>query len=357
MKKRILVKVGTNVLSRKNRRLDYNRISDLVDQICTLKEEYQIILVSSGAQGAGLEFFEFQNEPDPLIRKQMLASVGQARLFQVYFDFFREQSVTPAQALITRNDFNSKISFQNIKTTLEGLLDNGIVPIINENDVVSLRESSFGDNDQLAALTAGMMRVDLLVILSDIEGFFTADPKTNPDAELIRNVDQISPELLSLCEDSLSTGGTGGMYSKLKAAQLATEYGIPTIVTSGLTDQGLIKAVKGKTSGTHFHASKRKEKSDHGNWMLTGASVQGTITIDDGAQKALIENKSLLAVGICNVEGPFEKKEVVLIQNKSRIRVGVGLTNFASSEIQELIRPKIKPQGVVVIHKSHLYTL
>jgi len=358
MKKRILVKVGTQVLGRPNGRLNYNRISDLVDQIVTIRKDYQVILVSSGATRAGREFCKFKEEKDPLIKRQMLASIGQGRLFQVYSDFFREHSVVTAQALLTSGNFRWKDSFQNMRNTLEGLLNHGVQPIINENDVTSYRESSFGDNDQLAALTATMMRVDLLVILSDIVGFFTADPKKDKTAKLIQRVDQITPELLTLCENSLSEGGTGGMLSKLKAAELATQHGIPTVVCSGTEEAGLMKTVYQSTSGTYFSAAKkRKPLGLRGSWMNTGASVKGVITIDKGAAQALENNKSLLIVGVTAVEGKFNKKDVVLIQTEQKIRIGTGIVNHESQLLKKMMKQTSKPKGVIVIHKNHLYAL
>jgi len=358
MKKRVLVKVGTHILGRENGHLNYNRISDLVDQIIELRKDYQVILVSSGATRAGREFCEFETEKDPLIRKQMLASIGQGRLFQVYSDFFREHSVVTAQALLTSGNFKGKVTFQNMKTTLEGLLENNIMPIINENDVTSYRESSFGDNDHLSSLIASMLSVDLMVLLSDIVGFYTADPKNNPDAKLIPMVERITPDLTALCEDSLSDGGTGGMLSKLKAAEIATQHGIPTIVCSGKEKNSLLSAVKGTTSGTYFSTTKKKKPlSTRGNWMVTGADVKGTIKIDSGAENALLDNKSLLAVGVITVEDKFNVKDVITIENKNGIHIGTGLANYQSDEIKEFIAsPKIA-KGKIVIHKNHLYTL
>jgi len=358
MKKKILIKVGTHVLGRKNGRLNYNRISDLVDQIFQLREQYDVILVSSGATKAGKEFCQFDNEKDPLIKGQMLASIGQGRLFQVYSDFFREHSVITAQALLTIGNFRWKDSFHNMKSTLEGLLSHGIMPIINENDVTSYSESSFGDNDQLAALTAAMLNVDLLVLVSDIIGFYTADPKRDPKAKLIQEVKQITPELLTLCENSLSEGGTGGMLSKLKAAELATAHGIPTIVCSGKERDCLLKAASSKTSGTYFvPVNEKKQLSLRGSWMTTAADMKGTISIDSGAEKALKTNKSLLAVGVTSVEGKFHEKDVILIKNEKGIRIGTGLANHGHDDVRKWIRAKNKPKGVIIVHKNHLYTL
>jgi len=276
----------------------------------------------------------------------------------VYSDFFREHSVITAQALLTAGNFRWKDSFQNMKAALEGLLENDIMPIINENDVTSHRESSFGDNDQLAALTAAMMNADLLVLVSDIVGFFTADPKKNPDARLINRVERITPDLMELCENSLSEGGTGGMLSKLKAADLATRHGIPTIVCSGTEPDCLIRAGRHETSGTYFvPVNRKKQLSLRGNWMTTAADVKGTITIDAGAEKALKKDKSLLAVGVIGVEGKFNKKDVILIQNQEGFRIGAGLANHSCSEIRSWIGESARPKGVIVVHKNHLYTL
>ena len=346
------------MLGRSNGRLNYNRISDLVDQINEIRKSHQVILVSSGAIRAGKEFYQFSQEADPLKKRQMLAAIGQGRLFQVYTDFFREHSVITAQALITFDDFRRKESYDNIKNALEGLLDNGVMPIINENDVVSFSESSFGDNDQLAALTASMLSADLLVLLSDIVGFYTADPKKDPKATLIETVDKISANLLSLCEDSLSEGGTGGMLSKLRAAEVASEHGIPTIVCSGKEKSCLLKAVQGKTSGTLFKPVREKKKfSIRGNWMTTAAKIRGIVTIDRGAEKALKNKKSLLIVGVSSVKGNFTKRDVVLIENTEKNRIGTGLVNYTSEEIRKMVKLKEKPKGVIVIHKNHLYTL
>ncbi|MDX2469095.1 MAG: glutamate 5-kinase [SAR324 cluster bacterium] len=358
MKSRILVKVGTNVLTRSNGRLNYNIISDLVEQIVALQKDHEVILVSSGAAGAGREFFDFKDVKDPIIKKQMLCSVGQARLFQVYADLLREQSVLPAQALISRTDFSNEVSFSNIKSTLEGLLSHGVLPIINENDVVSHEESSFGDNDQLAALTSIMLEADLLVILSDIDGFYTADPNSNPDATLIKEVVKVEEKLLAMCQDNLSKGGSGGMLSKLKAAELAMNYGIPAIVTSGTKEKSLIDAVSLKKGGTFFNPSSPKKPLSHkGNWVTSAAEIKGSITVDDGAQKALGLGKSLLAVGIIDLEGDFKEKQVVLVQNSEKVRLGAGMVNFDASEIKVWINSDPKPQNKVVIHTNHLYRL
>lgn len=355
---RIVIKVGTNVLTRQNQRLDFNLISDLVEQISVLKQRdgHEILLVSSGAVGAGREKFDFQLEKDPLIKKQVLASIGQGRLFQVYSDFFIEQGIITAQALLTRSDFQSKISYRNIKSAFDGLLSSGIVPIINENDVVSVQATGFGDNDQLAALAAALMEVDLLIILTDIYGLYTADPKKDKEAKLIEKVEQITPELETFCGSTLSSGGTGGMYSKLKAAQIATEHGIPTVVTCGKEEACLLKVMEGKAKATEFLARKKKKLNTRGTWMNTGAHITGSLSIDSGAVSALLNNKSLLAVGVHSMEGDFQKGDVLLIKDLNGIRIGAGLAKLDSESLQTLIQEQ-NTRGVIVVHKNNLYTL
>jgi len=352
-RRRIVVKVGTNVLTRADGRLDYNQIADLVLQICELRKEAEVILVSSGATGAGREFNSFESERDPVIRKQMLASIGQGRLFQIYADFFKENSVLPAQALITRFDFRHQDAYQNIKSTLEGLLRNDILPIINENDVVSFEETTFSDNDQLAALTAAMLQADMLVILSVIDGFYTGDPLQDPDATLIKQVDEISPDLWKYCQDSMSQGGTGGMFSKLTAAETATRNGIQTIVTNGRLPDSLLKAAHGEPIGTLFEAQEAKPHRSKGDWMLHHAPTMGKIQIDAGAESALKADKSLLIVGVGKIIGEFLKGDVLLIESSEGIRIGVGLASQDSSSLIPLLDQR--PQGLVVVHKNHLF--
>lgn len=355
-KKRIVIKVGTNVLTRANKRLDYNRIYDLVCQIAGAHKDNELVLVSSGAAGAGREFFQFEEEKDPLIRKQMLASIGQGRLYQVYADFFREHAILTAQALLTKADFHSEIAYNNIKTTLEGLIRNNIIPVINENDVVSFQASTFGDNDQLAALTAALLGADLLIILSDIEGLFTADPKKDESAKLISEVEEVTGKLLSMCENTISVGGTGGMYSKVKAAEIATKHGIATVVTSGKQKNTLSTALSGKKTGTLFKASKKKKFSTKGAWMNTAAEIRGTISVDQGARQALEDHKSLLAVGITSVTGEFEKGDVILVQDPEKIRVGAGITKYSSKEINEFLANG-RSKNKTVVHCDYLYLL
>lgn len=352
MKKRIVVKVGTNVLTRKNLRLDYNRIYDLTNQIASLNKNSEIILVSSGAVGAGREYCLFKEEKDPLIRKQMLSSLGQGRLYQIYSEFFRENHQLTSLALLTRQNFQSKISFQNIKITLEGLLKNNIIPIINENDVVSNEASTFGDNDQLAALTSVLLNADLLVILTDILGFYTADPKTVPTAKLIPVITNITPEIRSYCQQTLSQGGTGGMFSKLNAAELATQCGIDTVVTSGKQKNSLLKVMK-QEIGTLFKGNKNQSHSIE-NWMNSAAHVNGSIIIASNNIQ-LDGSKNVLTKHLIDIEGNFQKGDIILIKNQESLRIGVGLANIDYKSLKKHLEEKINDK--IVIYHEQFYAL
>lgn len=356
-KPRIVVKLGSSVLTRSNQRLNYNKIHDLAIQVAELVNDFEFLLVSSGAVAAGKEFSDFGKEKDFLVRQQMLASIGQSRLLQVYVDAFQAQGLLVAQALLTKGNFAVKSSFYSIKNTLEGLLHHGVVPIINENDVISDADSTFGDNDHLAAMTAATVEADRLVFLTDSPGFFTADPRHDQSAKLIERVEKITPEILAYCQQSLSEHGRGGMYSKVKAAELATEYGITTIVTSGSTDNVLQTVlVNERFTGTLFVPQSKKKLKPRGAWMQRIATTKGSVVIDSGALTALKANKSLLAVGVESILGEFNKGDVLVIQNNEDLRVGVGLAHHDSQFLQAKIHNR-QQHGLVAIHKNNLYML
>ncbi len=355
-KPRIIVKVGTNVLLQEKGVLDYNTIFDIVSQIVALSKQYSVILVSSGAVSAGKETGKLQGIQDPIVEKQVFASIGQSRLMDIYARFFEQQGKRVAQLLLTKDDFGRKETFYNTLNTLEGIIENQIIPIINENDALSLSGTSFGDNDQLAAFTAIMVQAEKLILLSTISGFFTADPLHNKDAKHIPLVEKITAELRSMCEDSLSSGGTGGMFSKLKAAEMAMSNGVEVVLTKGKEENILIQAVQNKAKGTYFKAVQKNKTDYKVKWMHMPPIIKGTITIDKGAVKALQTNNSLLLVGILKMQGNFEKKDVILIQTEDKIKIATALANYARAELNDFIHNKAK-QGIIVVHVNHLYLL
>ena len=232
--KRIVVKVGSSTLCYTNGHLNLERIERLVRQLSDLANQgKEIILVSSGATGAGLAPLGFKEKPRDLVLKQAAAAVGQGILIHMYERMFREYGRTVGQILLTKEDSTGRHSYLNLRNTLHTLLQLNVIPIINENDVVAIEEFKIGDNDTLSATVAGIVDADLLIILSDIEGLYTANPATNPDATLIETVSEINDETYAIAGGAGSNMGTGGMYTKIKAAHMATNSGVPMVITSG----------------------------------------------------------------------------------------------------------------------------
>ncbi|MBF0279285.1 MAG: glutamate 5-kinase [SAR324 cluster bacterium] len=331
-KKRIVIKVGTNVLQSENGKLDYNLIRDLADQISVLfRKNYQIIFVSSGAVGAGEELQSFSHEKNHLLRRQMSASVGQIRLMQIYSDFFLEHQIVIAQVLVTRSNFGERISYLNIGNTLEGLLATKVLPIINENDVVAADELNlqFGDNDQLAVFVSALVGADALFYLTIAPGLLKG-------TKLVETVSEINEEILSYCDPILSQGGRGGMLNKVKSAGMAMSFGIDTYIVSGKMENVVLRILEGERIGTHFVAQGEKISS-YRKWMTVAVMDKGKLVIDKGAEKALYNKKSLLAAGITEVSGDFKIKDLVNIYNHSNIKIGIGRINFSAEELRSQI--------------------
>ena len=353
---RLVIKVGTNVLTRANQQLDYNVIHQIVEQIGALRaEKHKVVLVTSGAAGAGYGLANFPNR-DSLVGLQLRTSVGQPRLMQIYADFFREQSITVAQALLTRSDFGIRERYVNIRNVLEGLLSIGVVPIINENDVVATDALTFGDNDFLSAAVAATIGANRLFLLTTSDGFYMGgDPAQTPTAVKQDKVEHITQDMWASCESSLSTGGRGGMLSKLKAAEMVTSFGLQAYIVSGKEDRVVPRIMDGETLGTYFPATEKKKLKGYRQWLRFGALTTGRIVVDDGAQKALRNNKSLLPAGIRLVEGTFESGSIIEIFNGNEEKLGVGLSNFSAKELQELVSGKrTAERSVEAIHKDRL---
>ena len=356
---KIVIKVGTNVLQRPNGKLDYNLISELGEQIAAIHDKgYQVLFVTSGAVGAGRELCSFENEKRAIVRKQMMAAVGQVRLMQIYSDFFMEHQIPIAQILVTRSDFGDRSSYLNIRNTLEGLLAAGVVPVINENDVVGTEELAlkFGENDKLAVYVAALIGADQLFYLTAAQGLLKYSDEY-PNGELIEEVTEYSEELLSYCKPVKSSGGTGGMESKIIAAGLTTSFGIHTYIADGKVPNVVLRILEGEKFGTHFVASGKKIRS-YQKWLAAGALSRGKLTVDLGAEKALRSKKSLLVSGVTRTEGIFVIKDLVDILNPSGIKIGVGEVKLSSRELRKYLKQKEeKPTspGNVVIHCDHLF--
>jgi glutamate 5-kinase len=259
-KKRIVVKVGTSSLSHENGRMNFQRIERLSYVLSAIRSRgIEVILVSSGAIGVGAGRLGLKERPKELEKKQALAAVGQAELIKIYQKFFEEYNQTVAQMLLTKDVMTTSTKYKNAKNTLLKLLSMGIIPIINENDTISTYEIEFGDNDTLSANVATLVDADLLILLSDIDGLFSSDPKKEITAEIIRSVERITPTLEKLASGAGTSFATGGMITKISAAKICTKAGIDTVITNGNEPANIFDILEGKEIGTHFVANKKKE--------------------------------------------------------------------------------------------------
>jgi glutamate 5-kinase len=363
---RIVIKIGSNILAEDAEGLNHRRIRSIaqdVEKVCANGTE--VVIVSSGAIAAGMKKLGLREKPKEIRLKQAAAAVGQSSLMWAYERAFGRYGRKVAQILLTRRTFSERVRYLNAKNTLVTLLGFGVVPIINENDTVATDEIKFGDNDQLAALVSGLIDAERLIILSDVEGLYSADPKTHRDASLIARVSEITPEIENLAGSPGSAVGTGGMYSKVLAAKKTLSYGIAVHIVSG-REKGIVPSLlSGGTHGTEFIAPARK-MSSRKNWIAYVVKPAGNVRLDHGAVKALVESrKSLLPSGIVSVEGPFKAGDAVYCLDEHGTRIAKGIVNYSSqdverirgrqsSEIEDLLGYKYSDE---VIHRDNLVVL
>lgn len=296
--RRIVVKVGTSTITYPNGQLNLNRLEKLARELSDLKNSgHQVILVSSGAVGAGMARLGYSQRPKDVAEKQALAAVGQGILLRIYERLFDEYGQTVAQVLLTKENSVHHNLYVNSRRTLGRLLELGIVPIINENDAVSADELKIGDNDNLSAMVATLVEAELLIILSDIDGLYTADPASDPAATLISRVEEITPDIERIAGSAGSSLGTGGMMTKIDAAKIAMSAGVAMVIARGEIDGILHSVVEGAEVGTLF-APKEARLKLRKRWIAFGRRLDGVITVDDGCAEALrVKGKSLLAAG------------------------------------------------------------
>jgi glutamate 5-kinase len=303
--KRVVVKVGSNVLTEDNG-LNLTTIRSISRQICHLIEKgIEVILVSSGAMAAGIKKVGLEKRPDEIPKRQAVAAIGQAGLMLEYEKAFARYNKKVAQILLTGDDLNNRKRYLNARNTLHTLLSWQVVPIVNENDTVMIEEIKFGDNDNLAAMITLLMDADILINLTDIDGLYTKDPRTNADAELIPLVTIIKKGIRNFASDIPGSLGTGGMISKIDAARKVTSAGVPMVIARGDKSDTLLMLFSGKELGTFFVPKEKKLKSRK-CWIAFSLQPKGAIIIDDGAARAILKKgKSLLPSGILGVEGEF----------------------------------------------------
>ena len=360
--KTIVVKVGTNVLSKADDTLDLSRIEALCDQVLRILDTgRKVVMVSSGAIGAGIGILGLKERPKDLPHLQAAAAVGQAHLIRLYNDCLERRGYHAAQLLLTANDFKNRARYLNVRNTLNTLFESPVVPIINENDTVSIAEIKFGDNDQLAAMVTGLMDSPLLVILSVVAGLYDGDP-SQPTSRLIPLVESWDDALRTLAVESKSTRGTGGMQSKLEAVRIATAVGEDVIIADGTLPKVLDEILAGHDVGTLF-LGKHKAVPAWKRWIGFTVKPKGRFRLDPGARRAIEHRgKSLLAAGIKTVSGEFQRGEVVALEDEAGEEFARGLTNFDSREMQLIAGKKTteiaKLLGDVpyaeVIHRDNL---
>lgn len=354
--RRIAVKIGSNVLTRKDGTLDITRMSALVDQVADLhRQGMEIVLISSGAVASGRSEIKAGKKLDSVSARQLYSAVGQAKLINRYYELFREHGMTCGQVLTTKENFGSRTHYLNQKHCMEVMLENKVIPIVNENDTISVTELMFTDNDELSGLIATMMGMDALVILSNIDGIYNGNP-ADPQSSVIREIECGKADLSEYVQTSKSSFGRGGMLTKCHIAQKVADEGIAVIIANGKRDNILpmILAKGSDTICTRFLPA-AKPVSSVKKWIAHSEGfAKGEIHINKGALEALTAPKatSVLLVGVTRVEGDFEKDDIVKIMSEDGIQIGVGCTAYDSKEARKLIGKRdLKP----LIHYDYLY--
>jgi glutamate 5-kinase len=366
---RIVAKFGSNVLTAGTERLDRGVMAALAAQVANLHQMgAEVIVVTSGAIAAGRYRLGGRKERKDMPFRQVLAAVGQSDLMQMYQELFSEHGITVAQTLLTRGDLADRQGYLNARNTLLAMLELRVVPVVNENDVVAVDEiegAKIGDNDNLSALVANLVDADLLVLLTDTGGLYTADPRREPSAELIPRVERIDARIEALAGGTFEGPGVGGMTTKLQAARLATGGGTNMVIAAGKEPDVLVRLASGDAIGTLFPAGVSRMESRK-RWMLAGLSVKGSIVVDGGAAKVLREDRrSLLPAGISGVQGSFARGEAVAVVDDGGKRIACGIANYASEEIlriKGLRSDRIEETlghhyGSEVVHRDNLVLL
>lgn len=335
---RIVVKVGTSTLTHTTGKLNLLRIERLARELSDLANQgKQIILVTSGAVSAGMERLGLKEKSKTIPEKQAAAAVGQGILLHIYEKMFGEYGQIVAQVLLTRADSVNRKRYTNSRNTLMALLNQGVIPIINENDAVAIDELKIGDNDTLSAMVASIIDADLLIILSDVEGVYTANPQTDPEAVLLEEITDITPAIEELAGGPGTLRGTGGMYTKIQAAKIAVNSGVTMVIASGGRDGAVREILQGHKVGTIF-VSKENRLQIRKRWLAFGASISGKVTVDKGCEQALITGgSSLLAAGITAVEGDFELGNTISIVSNTGRELARGITNYNADDIKKIM--------------------
>jgi glutamate 5-kinase len=362
----IVVKIGTNVLTREDGQLNRERLQSLVDQVQRVRKTgRRVVIVSSGAVGSGLGKVGLKKRPSDLRHLQACAAIGQPFLMQAYEECMEKHSTHTAQILLTAGDFDNRVRYLNARNTILTLFEWNVLPIINENDTISVDEIRFGDNDHLAALVTNLIQAPLLILLSVVDGLHAADPTVNPSAQLLSTVSAIDSTIFGMAGDSQSMLGTGGMRTKIRAARLATAAGESVIMANGTKPGVLDSIVDAKSVGTLF-LPQRESMPAWKRWLGYTARTKGRFIVDTGARDAVEkQNRSLLPIGVVQVIGNFNKGDVVSLCDKSELEFARGLVNYSSVDAARIIGIKTEDiaqvLGVVpyeeLVHRDNLVVL
>ena len=341
--KRLVVKVGSGLISAPGQGLLPDRIGALADELAALaKDGREVVVVSSGAIASGMARLGLTQRPRSIPEKQAAAAVGQSALMWHYEQAFARHGIRVAQVLVTQEDISARPRYLNARNTLQVLLRFRVVPVVNENDTVAVEEIKVGDNDNLAALVAHLVDADLLVILTDVDGLYTGDPRVDPEARRLDTVDAVTEEIERLVWDADGQVSVGGMSTKLEAARKVTSSGIPMVIASGRVPGTLRRVLRGEPLGTYF-VPRGDRLAGRKRWIAFAVPPQGRLTVDAGARSALVERgKSLLPSGVVEVEGEFHAGEVVSLSAADGKEFARGLTNYDAAELRKIQGAKTK---------------
>jgi glutamate 5-kinase len=348
-----VIKIGSNVITQESGMPDFLRIKSLCVQVASLKNKgIRVILVTSGAVAFGRKNLKLPEKTNPVLKKQIWAANGQIALINTYQNLFADLGFAIAQILVTKEDFRDRKHYLNMKNCIEGLLSQGIIPVINENDTVAITELMFTDNDELASLTAAMINADTLILLTNVDGIYTGPPD-HPDSELIHHVDSKSLDLSQYIQAGKSSFGRGGMLTKLNMAKKSANLGIRVFIANGKKEGVLDDILDGNAICTHFEPSPVKHSPK--KWLAHGEQYyKGEIKINEGAKKALFSQKisSLLPVGVISFSGDFEKGDILRIIDEAGNRIGLGRAEYGIKSLTEKIGLKNQKP---IIHYDYLY--
>lgn len=336
--KRIVIKVGTSTITYANGKRNFSQIDRLAREISDLQNQgKEMILVTSGAVAVGVDRMGLPGKPKTIPGKQAAAAVGQGVLMHTYEKFFADYGQIVAQVLITKTEAIDRHRYTNTRNTFMELMRQRVIPIVNENDVVALDELKIGDNDNMSALVAGIVDADLVIILSDVDGLYTANPQTHPDAVIVPEVAEITPEIEASAGGVGSARGTGGMATKIQAAKAATSSGIHLVIASGTEKNAITRVLQGEELGTLF-VSRENRLQFRKRWLAFGAKIAGSIVVDDGCAKAIRKagGCSILPAGVFAVQGEFLPGSTVSVIDKNAHELARGLAHYSSAELEQI---------------------